>query len=536
MKAGLLAHKRDISGYYFRGGIMNLVDVLYKNARLYPSETSLVEIRPLSEKRIVRSWKQFNDRTSSFANALLEKGISKGERIFLLGRNSIDWIEAYFAVMKTGAWIVPLNFRFTDEDIEYCARVAEPAVFIFDKEFGERVGRIRPNLPSIKEYFCIGEDFPAWTEGMEHLIKVTSSAPPQTQLYDQDSCGLYFTSGTTGAPKPVLLTHENLLCTSITEATNHYLEHGDCFLMMPPLYHLAIGHFLGLLVVGGSTVLLTEKIDPKIILQTMSTEHISVVFLLVPWALDLLEAFDSGTLSKQDYDLSAWRLTHMGAQPIPPSVLHRLKAYFPDIQYDTNYGLSETAGPGCIHLGIENERKVGAIGKPSLMWDVRIVDSKDNDMPQGEVGEIIIKGQGVMKEYYKNPKLTAETIQNGWLRTGDLAKVDEEGFIYLVDRKKDLVISGGENIYPVEVEETILRHPKVHDVAVIGIPDQRLGEIAAAVIETKQDQALTEQEITTFCEENLPRFKRPRRILFDHVPRNPTGKIEKPKLREKYSQ
>ena len=204
------------------------------------------------------------------------------------------------------------------------------------------------------------------------------------------------------------------------------------------------------------------------------------------------------------------------------------------MQYDTNYGLSESAGPGVIHLGIENERKVGAIGKSGLMWDVRIVNSQEKDVSQGVVGELVVKGTGVMKEYYKNPELTAETIRDGWLYTGDLCRIDEEGFIYLVDRKKDLVISGGENIFPVEIEEFILRHNKVHDVAVIGIPDERLGEIIAAIVEPKPDETLTEDEIASFCEQNLPRYKRPRRIVFDHVPRNPTGKIEKPKLRKKY--
>ncbi|MCK4331138.1 MAG: AMP-binding protein, partial [Dehalococcoidia bacterium] len=204
------------------------------------------------------------------------------------------------------------------------------------------------------------------------------------------------------------------------------------------------------------------------------------------------------------------------------------------MQYDTNYGLTEAAGPGCVHLGIENERKVGAIGKAGLNWDVRIVDDSGEDVPQGEVGELLVKGCGVMKEYYKNPEKTAETIKDGWLYTGDMARMDSEGFIYLVDRKKDIVITGGENIYPVEVEEAIHSHPKVYDVAVIGIPDARLGEIAAAIIDPKPGDTLTEAEINAFCERNLARYNRPRRIIFDKVPRSPTGKIEKPELRRKY--
>ena len=225
---------------------------------------------------------------------------------------------------------------------------------------------------------------------------------------------------------------------------------------------------------------------------------------------------------------------HMGAQPIPAVLIQRWKAYFPEMQYDTCYGLTEGSGPGVVDLGIGNERKIEAIGKPTLMWDLRIVDEQEEDVPQGEVGEMIVKGNGVMKEYYKNPVLTAQTLRNGWLHTGDLGRMDEEGFIYIVDRKKDVVISGGENIYPVEIEAVLLKHPKVRDVAVIGVPDERLGEVVTAVIEPKETETLTQKEVSTFCEGNLPRYRRPRYIFFDQVPRSPSGKIEKPKLREKY--
>ncbi|MCJ7594888.1 MAG: AMP-binding protein, partial [Desulfobacterales bacterium] len=318
------------------------------------------------------------------------------------------------------------------------------------------------------------------------------------------------------------------------EATNERWEQRDSLLMMPPFYHLAIGHLLGCILAGGRAVLLTEQVTPRHIFENISKERLSLAFLLVPWVLDILQALDKGEIKKEDYDFSDWRLLYMGAQPTPPSLIHRWKSYFPAMQFDNVYGLSETTGPGTVHLGIGNERKLGAIGRPGLLWDVRIVDDKGEDLPQGEVGEIIVKGAGIMKEYYKNPALTAKTIRKGWLFTGDLGKFDEEGFIYLVDRKKDLVISGGENVYPGEVEEVIQRHPKVRDVAVIGIPDERLGEIVAAVIETTPGQVLSEEEMTSFCEKNLPRYKRPRRIIFDQVPRSSTGKTEKPKLRAKY--
>jgi acyl-CoA synthetase (AMP-forming)/AMP-acid ligase II len=225
----------------------------------------------------------------------------------------------------------------------------------------------------------------------------------------------------------------------------------------------------------------------------------------------------------------------MGAQPIPPSLVKRWKPHFPDMLHNTTYGLSEGGGPGVIRLGMENEHKVGAIGKMGLIWDVRIVDEIGRDVGTGEVGEIIVKGSGIMKEYYMNPAATAEAIRDGWLYTGDLAKTDEDGFIYIVDRKKDLIISGGENIYPIEIEEVIRRHPKVRDVAVIGVPDPRLGETVCAVIEPVPGETLTTDEMGLFFSEHLPRYKRPRHTVFGPVPRSVTGKIEKPKLRAAYA-
>ena len=224
---------------------------------------------------------------------------------------------------------------------------------------------------------------------------------------------------------------------------------------------------------------------------------------------------------------------HIGAQPVPPSLIRRWKQVFPHHQYDTNYGLSESIGPGCVHLGVENIDKVGAIGKAGYHWKAKVVNDKGEEVKGDEVGELIVKGPGVMLCYYKNKEATDEVLKDGWLYTGDMARVDEDGFIYLVDRKKDVVISGGENIYPVQIEDYLRQFEKIKDVAVIGMPDQRLGEITAAIIEIKEGVSCTEDEINEFCK-GLPRYKRPRKIIFADVPRNPTGKIEKPALREKY--
>ena len=305
------------------------------------------------------------------------------------------------------------------------------------------------------------------------------------------------------------------------------------FLCIPPLYHTgAKMHWFGSLLSGSRAVLL-RGVKPEWILRAVTEEKCTIVWLLVPWAQDLLDAIDSGRVDLSQYRLDQWRLMHIGAQPVPPSLIARWKSIFPHHQYDTNYGLSESIGPGAVHLGVENIHKVGAIGVPGFGWETRIVDERGNDVPQGEVGELLLRGDGVMLCYYKNPEATADTIKGGWLYTGDMARMDEDGFIFLVDRKKDVVISGGENLYPVQIEDFLRGFDKIKDVAVIGLPDARLGEIAVAIVEIKAGCECTEAEINRFCLD-MPRYKRPKKIFFDTVPRNPTGKIEKPALREKY--
>ena len=257
------------------------------------------------------------------------------------------------------------------------------------------------------------------------------------------------------------------------------------------------------------------------------------MWLLVPWAQDILDAIDSGAVKLSDYRLDQWRLMHIGAQPVPPSLVKRWLRVFPNQQYDTNYGLSESIGPGCVHLGVENVNKVGAIGKAGFGWEEKIVHPDGTECVDDEVGELLIKGPGVMKCYYKNPQATAESLHDGWLYTGDMAKHDADGFVFLVDRKKDVIITGGENLYPVQIEDFLRANPAIKDVAVIGLPEPRLGEIAAAIIELKPGETTTEADIEEYCK-GMPRYNRPRKIIFADVPRNPTGKIEKPKLREMY--
>ncbi|MBO5106363.1 MAG: acyl--CoA ligase [Clostridia bacterium] len=533
---------------------MVITELLEKNARLYGNETALVEINPSEERDKVVTWQEFNliestkteqpyrreitwqdfDRKANrFANLLLSRGLKKGDKVAILLMNCLEWLPLYFGILKAGCMAVPMNFRYSEDEIEYCLDLADVDVLIFGHEFISRIDPLVGKENRLKMIFYVGNDGPDYSEDCLRLMSFCSSNPPPVALEETDDAAIYFSSGTTGFPKAILHKHLSLISSCRTEQNHHNQQRDDVFLCIPPLYHTgAKMHWFGSLLSGSKAVLL-RGVKPEWILRAISEEKCSIVWLLVPWAQDLLDAIEEGRVDLSKYYLEKLRLMHIGAQPVPPSLIKRWMKIFPHHQYDTNYGLSESIGPGCVHLGVENVHKVGAIGKAGYLWEVDIVDECGEKVATGDVGELIVKGPGVMTCYYKNPEATADTLKNGWLYTGDMAKVDEDGFIYLVDRKKDVVISGGENIYPVQIEDFLRAYDKIKDVAVIGLPDARLGEITAAIIEIKEGMSCTEEEINEFCKE-LPRYKRPKKIFFEKVPRNPTGKIEKPALREKY--
>ncbi|MBQ9769227.1 MAG: AMP-binding protein [Clostridia bacterium] len=479
------------------------------------------------------TWEVFDEKANRCANMLRQNGIGKGKKVAILLMNSIDWLPVYFGILKAGALAVPLNFRYSSDEIEYCVGLAEADVLIFGPEFIGRVEAVASKVSQSCALIYLGNGCPDFSEDYNDLISECSGSFPECELTEEDDAAIYFSSGTTGFPKAILHKHRSLIHSCRVEQAHHGQTKDDCFLCIPPLYHTgAKMHWFGSLLVGSKAVIL-KGTQSRNILKVAADEKCTIVWLLVPWAQDILNALDRGDISLDEFDLSRWRLMHIGAQPVPQSLIKRWLEYFPNQQYDTNYGLSESIGPGAVHLGVENVRKVGAIGVPGYGWEVKIVDTEGETVKQGEVGELCLKGPGVMVCYYHDEAATNATLKNGWLYTGDMAMQDEEGFIYLVDRKKDVIITGGENLYPVQIENFMSAHPKIKDVAVIGLPDARLGEIATAIIEVKQGMTCTEEEINEFCLE-LPRYKRPRKIIFADVPRNPTGKIEKPKLRKMY--
>ena len=534
---------------------MPITDLLVRNAKEYRDDIALVEINPDAEDSNRRTWKEFalieanphdigrkemtwgefDTKANKFANFLLTRGIKKGDKIGILMMNCLDWLPVYFGILKTGALAVPLNFRYTADEIKYCLKKADCHGLVFGSEFTGRIETICDRIPDVQLLLYVGEDCPVFAESYDQYIEYCSTSAPRIEISDDDYGAIYFSSGTTGFPKAILHKHRSLTHSAICEQKHHGQSREDCFLCIPPLYHTgAKMHWFGSLQAGSRAIIL-KGTKPEFILKAASEEHCTIVWLLVPWAQDILDAIDSGAVDLNEYHLDQWRLMHIGAQPVPPSLIKRWKSVFPDHQYDTNYGLSESIGPGCVHLGVENIHKVGAIGKAGYGWETRIVDASGKDVTEpNKVGELAVRGPGVMTCYYNDEEATAEVLKDGWLFTGDMAEMDEDGFIYLVDRKKDVIISGGENLYPVQIEDFLRKHDDIKDVAVIGLADERLGEIAAAIIELKEGRDTYEEEIEEFCLE-LPRYKRPRKIIFADVPRNPTGKIEKPLLRKMYA-
>lgn len=535
---------------------MPITDLLERNAKLYGNETALVEINPeIQEKRRVTwkeydlimpapttpyrreiTWQVFDEKANRVANLLMSRGVGRGNKVAILLMNCLEFLPIYFGILKTGAVVVPMNFRFSAEEIRYCVELSDTDVLLFGPEFIGRVEEIAEEIEAHRLLMYVGSGIcPTFAEDYDQQVVNFSSAAPLVRIEDEDDAAIYFSSGTTGFPKAILHNHESLMQAARMEQKHHATSRDDCFLLIPPLYHTgAKMHWFGSLFSGSRAVLL-KGTSPKAILEAVSQERCTIVWLLVPWVQDLLDALDRGDLKLSDYEIGQWRLMHIGAQPVPPVLIRRWLAYFPNHKYDTNYGLSESTGPGCVHLGMENIHKVGAIGVPGYGWQCKILgDDGVTQVTRGDVGELCVKGPGIMTCYYGDPEATAEILTaDGWLKTGDMAMQDEDGFYYLVDRKKDVIISGGENIYPVQIEDFLRTSPAIKDAAVIGMPDARLGEITAAIIETKPEYTLTQEDVEHFCLA-LPRYKRPRKIIFADIPRNATGKIEKPRLREIY--
>jgi len=515
---------------------MIISEILAWSARQWPDRECIVEIDPAKNTRRSLTYRQFDQRANMVANALLNAGIKKGDTVLHFMRNRIEWMEAYFGIIRTGAIVVPLNFRFTSEDVKYAADVIEPSLAIIEDELIGTIAPVRSSLNTVRDYICTGDNIPDGMKDYEEFIANHPANPTGIQVTENDALGIYFTSGTTGKPKPILYAHGNLYAAAVSNGLSLPLPPNPNSVIYCPLYHTATFFFwLPHLFQGGKCTIL-RRFSLHDLLNTIAQEKGTEVNIPMPHCVDLVTAQNAGEINVADYDLSSWQVINTGAQPYPPSLIRDLVKLFPTVGIQHGFGISEGGGAALAMLfPDEILEKPGSVGKPLAMINIRIVDDDGNEVATGEAGELSVKTERMMKEYYKNPEETAKAIREGWLYTGDIAKMDEDGYIYIVDRKKDVIISGGENVYPVEVENVLVTHSKIMEAAVIGTPDEKFGERVTAVVELKPGEEMTRDELLEWCREQFPTYKRPRRVEFGDIPKSPTQKVLKPELRARYS-
>jgi len=505
---------------------MNLGNLLNITASKYPERTAIIS------EEVRWSYQAFDERTSRLAGALLNAGLAKGDRIALLFHNSSYFVEAYFAAVKIGLVVTPVNFRFSGAEIVYVLNDAQPRMLLYGPEFEKTLRAVRDQLVSVRQFVSPqnsasmpADDYEAFLAAGRADITV-----PASRVSENDPCQLMYTSGTTGKPKGATLTHRNVFWNLYNTIWAREDKAGEKAIIVGPLYHTAaLNNHLTIQIALGGTSIIIRKFEPQALLQTIENEKATIVSG-APALYNMLLQYPEA----HKYDTRSITKCTSGSDKLPMEVKKRLLEFFPNIKgvYDV-YGLTE-ASPGITTLNAADSlRKDGSVGKILPFVDARIVDADQNSLPPGEVGELICRGPNVMQGYHRNPQATAESIQNGWLFTGDLARMDNEGFLYIVGRKKEMIVSGGENIYPREIEEVIIQHPSVADVAVIGIPHPKWGETVKAFVVCRPGRVIDQKEVIDFCKKHLASYKKPTVVAFlPEIPRNPSGKALKRILKQ----
>jgi len=503
---------------------MNVGQLLTLQANKFPERTAIL----FENKRF--SYREFNQRSNRLAHSLLRFGLRKGERVATLLVNCNHLVETLMGAAKAGGVFTPVNFRLAAEEVLYILNHCEACFFVFGEEFSSLVAMIRSDLPKVEFFISVGGSPLPETFDYETLLQESPGHEPERQIFEEDECQMLYTSGTTGRPKGAVLTHGNVLWNLINTLLGREDKEGEVSLLSGPLYHAAAlnNHFIIRVALAGTSIIV-KHFDPRKVMELIEKEKINVISgapAMFHLLLNLPEA--------EKYDTRSILRCTAGASILPDETKRRLMKLFPNAKgvYDV-YGATEASPTISVLKAVDSFRKSACVGPPPPFMEVKIVDDRDREVPQGEVGEIICRGPNIMKGYYKDPQATEEALRGGWLHTGDMGRLDEEGFLYIVDRKKDMIISGGENIYPREIEELLFHHPKIHDAAVVGIPDPLWGESVKAFVVLNPAQSMTEEEIIEYCKKHLASYKKPRSVKFvDSLPRNPSGKVIKTKLRE----
>lgn len=503
---------------------MNVGYLLTNAAHKFPEKLAVIS----EEGRW--TFEEFDQRTTRLGAAMLNAGLNKGDRVAILFFNSIYFVEVYFAALKVGLVATPVNFRFVGPEIVYVLNDAQPGILFYGPEFETTVLEIYEQLDTIRLFVSPHDGASSLAADYEDFLCTGEGIAPQFDIYEGDQCQIMYTSGTTGRPKGAILTHGNVLWNLFNTVLGREDKTGERALIAGPLYHTAAlnNHFTIQVALGGTSILM-RKFEPESFLRTIERERATIVSG-APALYNLLLQYPNAT----KYDTSSITKCTAGSDKLSMEIKKRLLAFFPNIKgiYDV-YGCTEAAPCIAILNAEDSLRKDMSVGKALPFLEARVVDKDDTLLPPGEVGELICRGPNVMTGYYGNPEGTREAIRDGWLYTGDLARMDEEGFFYIVDRKKEMIVSGGENIYPREIEEVLVKHPAIADVAVIGIPDPDWGESVKAFVALKQGQTIGEQEVIDFCKTYLASYKKPKTVSFvPSIPRNPSGKALKRLLRE----
>lgn len=503
---------------------MNLFDGLERNARNNAKKLAVI----FNDK--VHTYEELNEEANRIAHALINFGIKKGDKIALLMKNSNQFAFVYYGILKAGGVAVPINFRLTAHEVNYILDDSDSLIVVADDDLAETVQKAVEGNDKVRLQVIVGSN------KKEHQLLLSefrsfSSENPEIGVVESDDAEILYTSGTTGLPKGVVLDHHRILHVGLVTIITMKMGHEDQLLHIAPLFHSAqLNLFLLTGTYLGCTHVIRQEFNPVQTLKDIDQYKISL-FFGVPTMYNFLLQVPN----REQYDLTSLKRCGYGAAPMPVSLLQQSMKLFGTDQFFNLCGLTE-GGPGGVFLMPEDHKtKLGASGRASHLTDARVVDENGDDVLPGQVGEFIIKGETIMKEYYKKPEETKKALKDGWLYTGDLATIDEDGFLTLVDRKKDMIISGGENVYSTEVEHVLYKHPAILEAAVIGIPHQSWGETVAAVIVLKPGKQINQEELQQFCRQELAGFKIPRVIYeLEQLPRNASGKVLKYQLREGY--